>query len=74
MPVRRVLQLHVPLQVASLLQTFVADVAFVGGRGVGGRMVMVQVAVLVVQSDVFVEIARIAERAEAVSALQWLET
>lgn len=37
-------------------------------------MVMVHVAVLVVQSDVFVEIARITERTEAVSALQWLET
>lgn len=37
-------------------------------------MVVVELAVLVVQSDVFVEIAWITERAEAVSALQWLET
>lgn len=73
MPVRRVLQLHVSLQISSFMQAFIANMAFVG-RSFIRSIVMMTIAVLVVQSDVFVEIARIAESAEAVAALQRLET
>lgn len=65
-------QLHVPLQVASLHQRFATNVTLVSGRTIRQRMMMI--AVLIVESYVLVEVARITESSKAVSALKWLET